>query len=69
MKKMFLLAALMTAAIISAEEVVVYENPFVTETSTQLNGVQQGTPAVLWTTTQDYWASTNPAIPATGANF
>ena len=68
MKKIFLCAALMTAAVINASDVIIYANPFVTEESTQLNNVEQGIPAVLWTNTQSVMAGSAPAIPITNAN-
>ena len=65
MKKLFLFAALMTAAVTSATNVVVYQNNFTTATNTDLNGVEQGTPAVLWTATQNVVSGDAPALPFT----
>ena len=67
MKKLFLLAALMTAAIVNATDVVVYENSFTTSSETQMNNVQQGTPAVLWTNTRQVIAgeADAPVAPKT----
>ncbi len=69
MKKLFLFAALMTAAVMSAKDVVVYENTFTTSSDTQLNNVEQGTPEVLWTNTQNVIAGTAPAVPKTSTSY
>lgn len=57
------------AAVVSAMDVVVYENTFTTSSETQLNNVPQGTPAVLWTNTQNVMAGTAPAVPKTNSDY
>ena len=69
MKKLFLFAALMTAAVMSAKDVVVFENTFTTSSEKTINNKELGTPAVLWTNTQNVIAGTAPAASKTTTNY
>lgn len=72
MKKTFLfIAAIICATMVNAEVITtsVYSNNFVTATSTKLDSVEMGTPAVLFTNKQVAIVGTTAPVPATNENF
>ena len=68
MKKLFLFAALMTAAVMSAKDVEIFHASFTAASQTSMAGYTYGSPEVLWTNTKYNYGEasdcTDPVIQA-----